>query len=234
MSLSTTSEDRGVTERAAVLVSGGLDSAVLLGEMLRQGREVSPLYVRGGHFWEASELAALRRFLEAVRGPGLRRLQVLDVPVADLLDGHWSVTGLGIPDGEAPDESVYLPGRNVLLLGKAMLWCHLRGVGELALGTLRGNPFPDATPAFFATFGATVNRALGATVRLRHPFVELSKTEIVRLGRDLPLELTVSCLRPLDGLHCGDCNKCTERRRAFARAGLTDATDYARHRPDLP
>jgi 7-cyano-7-deazaguanine synthase len=45
-------------------------------------------------------------------------------------------------------------------------------------------------------------------------------------GRFLPLELTFSCMRPLDGRHCGDCNKCAERRKAFRDAGLPDRTPY--------
>ncbi len=213
----------------AVLISGGLDSAILLGEMLREHREVHPVYVRSGHFWEPAELSILHRFLDALRGPGLQPLQVLEIPVGDLLPTHWSITGLDVPDGDAPDEAVYLPARNVLLLGKVMLWCHLNGIRELSLGTLRGNPFPDATPEFFTTYGATVNRALGGSVLLRWPYASLSKADVLRRGRGLglPLELTLSCLRPLDGLHCGDCNKCTERRCAFAEAGLLDATEYA-------
>jgi 7-cyano-7-deazaguanine synthase len=49
----------------------------------------------------------------------------------------------------------------------------------------------------------------------------------VPVGDGLPLELTFSCLRPVGGLHCGRCNKCAERRRGFAEAGLPDPTQYA-------
>src|SRR5947209_16985524 len=104
----------------AVLISGGLDSAILLGESLRSHAAVHPLYVRTGLAWEAVELAHLRRFLEAVRGPALQPLQVLDVPVSDLYGSHWSITGRGVPDAHSPDDAVFLPGRNVLLLGKAL------------------------------------------------------------------------------------------------------------------
>lgn len=214
-------------EATAVLISGGLDSAILLGEALRARGAVHPLYVRAGLYWEEAELAHLRRFLGALEGPGLRPLRILEVPVGDLLESHWSVTGRGVPDGESPDEAVFLPGRNVLLLAKAMLWCHLAGVGELALGTLRGNPFPDATPAFFAMYGEAVNLAFGGSVRVRRPYAELGKADVMRRGRGLPLEFTFSCIRPQGGLHCGDCNKCAERRRAFAESGLPDATEYA-------
>jgi 7-cyano-7-deazaguanine synthase len=132
-----------------------------------------------------------------------------------------------VPDAATPDEAVFLPGRNVLLLSKAMLWCHLHRVGELALGTLQGNPFPDATPSFFREFQDVVNRAVQGNVRLLVPFAEMKKAEVMRLGQCLPLEHTFSCIQPTAGLHCGRCNKCAERRHAFAVAGIADPTRYA-------
>jgi 7-cyano-7-deazaguanine synthase len=210
----------------AVLVSGGLDSAILVGEAARTGAAVHPLYVRHGLYWEATELAALRRYLEALPGPGPQPLQVLEMPVGDLYGAHWSVTGRDVPDAGTPDEAVFLPGRNVLLLAKALPWCHLHGVGAVALAALRNNPFPDATAEFFRDYQAVVNRALGGHVEVLRPYAELSKTEVLRRGRGLPLELTFSCLHPVLDRHCGACNKCAERRQAFAAAGLVDPTSY--------
>jgi 7-cyano-7-deazaguanine synthase len=211
----------------AVLVSGGLDSAILLGESLRRYGAVHPLYADMGLAWEAVELAQLRRFLEAVACPALRPLRVLDLPVADLYGAHWSITARGVPDEDSPDEAVFLPGRNVLLLSKALLWCHLHGVATLALGLLGSNPFPDATPAFFTVFQDAVNRAIAGRVQIVRPYADLGKAAVIHRGRGLPLGLTFSCIRPAGGRHCGRCNKCAERRRAFADAKMPDPTDYA-------
>src|SRR5262245_57051469 len=106
----------------AVLVSGGLDSAILFGELAGRHRDVHPLYVRCGLIYEPVELRYLRRFLRALRPPSLQPLQILDMPVADLYGRHWSLTGKNVPAADTPDEAVFLPGRNLLLLGKAMLW----------------------------------------------------------------------------------------------------------------
>ena len=132
-----------------------------------------------------------------------------------------------MPAANDPDEMVFLPGRNVLLLGKAMIWCHLNRVPAVALGSLQTNPFPDATPAFFATFTDVVNQALGGAVELRLPFAGMKKAAVMRLGNGLPLEHSFSCIQPLNGLHCGRCNKCGERREAFRAAQMADPTTYA-------
>jgi 7-cyano-7-deazaguanine synthase len=210
----------------AVLVSGGLDSAILLGEALQNHDAVHPLYVRQGMQWETVERSWLERYLAALSSPALRPLQVLDLPVDDLLAGHWSVTGLNVPDAASPDEAVFLPARNILLLAKAMLWCHLRGVPAVALATLRSNPFPDATPAFFQAFQDVVNQGIGSAVEIRRPYAQLGKRAVMERGRGFPLEYSFSCIRPVGDRHCGVCNKCMERQVAFREANLTDPTIY--------
>ncbi len=210
----------------AVLVSGGLDSAVLLGTAVRTHAAVYPLYVRMGLAWETIEREFLGLFLAELGAPAVQPLVTLEMPVADLYGNHWSLTGRGVPGADSADEAVYLPGRNVLLLSKALLWCHLHDVQTLALATLAANPFPDATPAFFRAFAAIVDRAVGGRVEVITPYAGLSKAEVISRGRHLALRHTLSCLNPAAGRHCGRCNKCAERRAAFAAAGVSDPTEY--------
>lgn len=214
----------------AVLVSGGIDSAVLVAEAARAYPAVYPLYVEVGSAWEPAERAYLERFLAAVAAPALRPLTVLAQPVADLYGDHWSLTGDGVPGADTPDDAVFLPGRNVLLLAKPLLWCLLNGVRELATAPLASNPFPDATPEFYADFAAVVGRAMGMPggVRVLRPYADLGlhKADVLRRGAGLPLGLTFSCVRPERGGHCGRCNKCAERRAGFRDAGLIDPTEY--------
>jgi 7-cyano-7-deazaguanine synthase len=207
------------TDPIAVLVSGGLDSAVLLAELVSAGRTVYPLYVRCDLSWESAELEHLRRFLAAVAAPNLRPLVVLEAPARDLYGDHWAVTGRGVPAAGTADEAVYLPGRNVLLLTKTILWCHLHGVPAVALGTLAANPFPDSTPQFIDALARVTNEAVGGSVHVLRPYAGLPKSEVLRRGAGFPLEHTFSCLRPVDGGPCGACNKCEERRVALAEVG---------------
>lgn len=214
-------------EPVAVMASGGLDSAVLLHLAAACSPRVTPIYVRLGLRWEPEEEAALRRYLRLVRRPNLAPLRVFDIPVGNIYGAHWSTIASGVPDAESADEEVYLPGRNLLLLVQAALWCHLHDTPTIALGPLRGNPFPDTAPGFFAALEEAVARSVGARVRMVCPLRSLDKVDILRLGADLPLAATLSCLQPVAGQHCGACNKCAERQRGFAAAGLADPTAYA-------
>lgn len=211
----------------AVLMSGGVESCVLVATMPGRHARVRPIYVRCGLRWEEVELAAARSYLAAIARAGLEPLVVLDEPVRDVYGPHWSTNGAGVPDAASPDEAVYLPGRNLLLLVKAAIWCRLRGVPALALGSLGSNPFPDSTDEFFRGLESVLSRAMSGGPALLRPLAGLHKADVVRRGAGLPLEKSFSCIRPVDGLHCGRCNKCAERREGFREAGAVDLTRYA-------
>lgn len=219
--------DSIASSEVAVLVSGGLESAILCVDLLQQFALVHPIYVRFGLRWEEVELAYLKRYLQAVDRPGIRPLEILDEPVASVYGRHWSVEGTAVPDASTPDEAVYLPGRNLLFLAKAAVWCRLRNVERLALGCLGSNPFPDSTPQFFEQMEATANQAMDGRLRILRPFDRLHKDDVLKRGLSLPLQFTFSCLSPVGGLHCGQCNKCAERRNGFRTAELPDPTQYA-------
>ncbi|HKB06997.1 MAG TPA: 7-cyano-7-deazaguanine synthase [Candidatus Polarisedimenticolia bacterium] len=214
------------------LVSGGLDSSVLLWDLLRRRLTVRPLYVRAGMRWEAQELEVLRAFLRRIRSRRLLPLAVIEVPMSDLYGRHWSTTGARVPGLRAANESVYLPGRNLALLSKAATYCAMKGIRLLATGVLDSNPFPDATPAFFRALQTALRLGLDAPIRIETPYRGLSKEEVIRRGRGLPLDLTLSCARPRRRRHCGRCTKCAERILAFRRSGVPDPTDYGRRPGD--
>ncbi len=213
---------RGRSDITCVLTSGGLDSAVLLARLLRAGGRVWPVYLRCGFAWEAAELHWLRRFLRAVRSSRLLPLCILEVPLRGAYGSHWSVTGRGVPGARSHDAAVYLPGRNVLLLSHAAVASVQHGVTRLAVGTLRGNPFGDASPRFFRAMAGCLTQALGLPIRIEAPLRRLTKHALIRSSKSFPLTLTFSCLNPLGVRPCGRCNKCAERRRAFRAADIAD------------
>lgn len=227
-----------------MLVSGGIDSAVALAEAIRGRDGVLPVYVRSGLVWEPAEMYWLERLLQTLRGrggggagdpgapAGLADLTVLDLPVHDLYRDHWSLTGKDPPGAASPDDAVYLPGRNVLLLAKTGIYAAERKCRAIVMGPLAANPFPDSTRAFFDAMGEALGRGMGlpAALPIETPLAGLTKPEVIHRGRDLRLDLTFSCLSPTpDHRHCGRCNKCAERRRGFADADVPDPTEYAAH-----
>jgi 7-cyano-7-deazaguanine synthase len=216
-------------ESLCVLVSGGVDSAVALAEAARGPMPVLPVYVRSGLAWEPAEMYWLGRFLPSLEAPGLLPLEVLEVPVRDLYGDHWSVSGEDPPGRASPDEAVYLPGRNLLLLAKTGVLAARRGCRAIVMGPLAANPFPDGRRVFFDRMGEAVGLAMGleGPLPVETPLAGLSKADVMRRGRNLRLDLTFSCLSPgLDHRHCGRCNKCAERTRGFAASGVEDPTEY--------
>jgi 7-cyano-7-deazaguanine synthase len=212
------------------LISGGLDSAIMVGLALDRGDRVFPLFVRQGFVWEDEEERALRRFLKAIGAHGRGRLEPLLVSTLSAPSGFgidWALNAARpAPAADSADEAVFLPGRNLALLTQAALAAYSHGLTRIQLGALSSNPFPDATPAFFRAFERSAFEALRWPFRVELPLGRLTKTEALEAGLRYPLELTLSCIRPTDGAHCGACNKCAERRQAFLRARVPDPTSY--------
>ena len=215
----------------AVLCSGGLDSAVLLVELARAAGRAIPVFVHAEHAWETAEREALGRFVAAAGESRIDPVRDLAVPMADVYGTHWSMTGQAPPAWDAPDEAVELRGRNLILLTKTLVLAAMEGWPTIAVGSLAGNPFADATPSFFAKLTAAASEGLRTRLDVVVPYRSLVKSDIIRRGALLPLGLTLSCLQPTPtGLHCGNCNKCRERAEAFRAAGVPDPTRYARVR----
>jgi 7-cyano-7-deazaguanine synthase len=217
-----------IPDRIAILVSGGLDSSVMLAVSARSGRSVYPVYVQAGLSWEASELSILKRFIRALRMENIEPLTVLKLPMGDIAGDHWSMTGRKVPGYNATIASNYIPGRNLSLLSKTAIFCARARIGEIAMAPLESNPFPDARPEFFRAFARAVELGVGIKLKIRTPFAGMTKAEVVRSGVGLRLDLTISCARPKGNVHCGACTKCAERIEGFAVAEIDDPTIYAR------
>ena len=218
----------------AVLLSGGLDSAVLVAEEAVRD-DVYPIYVSVGLAWEQAEIAMVEQLLRAPVFAG--RVDPLARVAFTMRDvyppTHWAIRGEP-PAYDTPDEDVYLTGRNLVLLTKAGVVAARHGAHRIALGPLAGNPFPDARPEFFASMSNSLSLGLAHAIEVATPFLEWEKEDVIKRGveLDVPLALTLSCMNPAPGpTHCGLCSKCRERRDAFAATGVSDPSTYANVSP---
>ena len=223
-----------------VLLSGGLDSAVLAAHEAQTAR-VLPVYVSVGLAWEAAEVAMVERLLAApVFANRTANLQRVSFTMRDVYaPTHWAIRGVP-PAYDTPDEDVYLVGRNLVLLTKAGVVAAKNKAHRIALGPLSGNPFPDARPAFFGSMSESLSLGLDHAIEIATPFLMWEKTDVIRRGAELevPLEFTLSCMNPVTDpsgsalpQHCGLCSKCRERRDAFADASVLDPSTYANKSP---
>src|SRR6476659_9590821 len=173
-----------------VLLSGGLDSAVLAAHEAQIAR-VAPVYVGVGLAWEDAEMAMVERLLATPPYKNVDPLSRVSFTMRDVYSPtHWAIRGVP-PAYDTPDEDVYLAGRNLVLLTKAGVLAARHGAHRIALGPLAGNPFPDARPAFFKSMADAISLGLDHPIEIATPFLTWDKEDVIKRGVALhvPLEL---------------------------------------------
>ena len=230
--------DASVNNPAVVLVSGGMDSAVVLAIARERGFAVHALSVRYGQR-HTSELEAAERVAHAL-GATIHKTVAVDlrsiggsaltddIAVPEDSDGH--VIGADIP-------VTYVPARNTIMLSLALGWAEVVGSADLFCGVnaVDYSGYPDCRPEFIEAFERLANVATkagveGAGFRVHAPLLRMSKADIVREGLRLGVDFatTVSCYQAdAEGRACGRCDACRLRAQGFADAGITDPTRYA-------
>lgn len=218
---------------AVCLVSGGMDSCVTAACAARDWTDLAFLHVTYGQRTAARE----RRSFDALAAHfGVARHPVVDLEHLARVGGS-SLFGDGPPvpvAGETPADgipSTYVPFRNGILLALATGMAEAWGGRAVYLGAVEedSSGYPDCRAAFVEAFARAVELGTrpDASIAIVTPVIGLSKTEIVRLGRELgaPLHLTWSCYVD-DDRACGRCDSCRLRRGAFRGAGIEDPVPY--------
>ncbi|MEP0848045.1 MAG: 7-cyano-7-deazaguanine synthase QueC [Phycisphaerae bacterium] len=228
----------GERPQAAVLLSGGLDSATVLAVAAAQGFECVALTFRYGQR-HAVEVDAARAVAAA---RGVRSHLVLDIDLR-AIGGSALTADVAVPkerDAAATAREIpitYVPARNTIFLSYALALAETRGAQDIFIGVnaVDYSGYPDCRPEFIAAFermAALATRAgvEGAPVRIHAPLIELPKAEIIRLGLSYGVDfgLTRSCYDPdAAGRACGRCDSCRLRLAAFAAVGVADPAPYA-------
>jgi 7-cyano-7-deazaguanine synthase len=229
--------DVSANNPAVVLVSGGMDSAVVLAIAREQGYAAHALSVRYGQR-HTSELDAATRVARALDAVAHKTVSV------DLrsIGGSALTDDIEVPlDSDqhpgGPDIPVtYVPARNTIMLSLALGWAEVLGSADIFCGVnaVDYSGYPDCRPEFIAQFERLANVATkagveGAGLRIHAPLLHLSKADIVREGMRLGVDFaqTVSCYNAdARGRACGHCDACRLRKEGFAAAGVPDPTRY--------
>jgi len=216
--------------RAVVIYSGGMDSSVLLYDLLlRQGFEVKALGVNYGQR-HAKELYAAKRIAEKLgveyRVADLRALRQF------MQGSSQTDAAVEVPDGhyeEGTMRKTVVPNRNSIMLNVAAAWAISLKYDAIAYAAHAGDhaQYPDCRPAFVNAMRNLLSTVDWSPLELLAPFSDMSKADIARLGADIgvPFEETWSCYKGLEK-HCGFCGTCQERVWAFQAAGVLDPTVY--------
>ncbi len=221
------------TNKAVVLVSGGLDSATVLALAREQNLSCYALTFDYGqrHLIELDAAHRVAKLMGAVD----HRMVRLDIGWM----GGSALTDRDIPVPDAPSEGIpvtYVPARNTVFLATALAWAEVLGAQDIFIGAnaVDYSGYPDCRPEFIQAFENLANLATRAGVEgkpfhIHAPLMHMRKAEIIRIGVRLGVDysLTLSCYNPdPDGLACGVCDACRLRRRGFADAGVADPTRY--------
>ena len=223
----------GSMKKAVVLVSGGMDSAVVLAIAREQGFAVHALSVRYGQR-HTSELAAADRVARAL---GTVAHKTVDVDLRSI-GGSALTDDIEVPDAGGEGIPVtYVPARNTIMLSLALGWAEVLGAADIFCGVnaVDYSGYPDCRPEFIEAFERLANLATrtgveGAGIHIHAPLQHMSKADIVREGLRLGVDFsqTVSCYQAdALGRACGHCDACHLRAEGFAAAGSEDSTRYA-------
>ena len=223
--------------RTVVIHSGGLDSTVLLWEMLAAGDEVLPLSFDYGqrHACELEAAQEVRALAAATYGAHLHPARTVPLPLADLFAGSGcsQLGDVEVPEGHYADESMrvtVVPNRNMIMLAIAAGYAIAHKAQRVAYAAHAGDHtvYPDCRPIFVSTMSRAFALCDWQGVDLHAPYITQTKTHIVSRGVALnaPMAETWSCYKGSGLLHCGKCGTCVERREAFAQAGVDDTTGY--------
>ena len=219
-----------MSKKAIVLFSGGLDSTTCLYWALAQGYTCETLTVSYGQK-HAREVQSAQKIADKL---GVKQHYItLDLPwlsSSSLVDEKQALPDVSMEEIESHHiPTTYVPGRNLMFLSVAASLLDAVGADALVAGpnAVDFSGYPDCTPQFFEAVKAAINcgtaRGVGGGVEVFMPLMNLSKTEIVKLGAKLgvPFELTWSCYAGGEK-PCGHCDSCKLRARGFAEAGIVD------------
>ena len=222
-----------MSDKAVVLVSGGLDSSTVLALALQQGYRCYTLSFDYGQR-HRSELEAAKRVSELMK---VEEHKIVRLDLGTIGGSALTDTTIDVPEQETAGIPVtYVPARNTVFLSIALGWAEVLEADTIFLGVnaVDYSGYPDCRPEYISSFEIMANLATRAGVEgkklsIQAPLIDMTKGEIVSAGASLGVDYsqTVSCYQAsIEGLACGKCDSCRLRIEGFKQAGISDPTRY--------
>ncbi|MCE5304686.1 MAG: 7-cyano-7-deazaguanine synthase QueC [Chloroherpetonaceae bacterium] len=223
-------------KKAIVLLSGGMDSAVVAAVALNDGYDVSALHLNYGQRTQSRELQA---FYDLCEYYSIQEKLIVDIEYLNQIGGTSLIDkSIPIPKNAVENTRIpntYVPFRNGNILAIAVSWAEVIGADAIYIGanTIDSSGYPDTSKEFLEAFELAANLgtkfgiAGSSKLKIKAPLIDLSKKDIVLKGKELnvPFELTWSCYEDNE-IACGECDSCLLRLRGFQEAGAIDPIPY--------
>jgi 7-cyano-7-deazaguanine synthase len=222
-----------MTQKAVILVSGGLDSSTVLAMAKQQGFDCYTLSFDYGQR-HRSELFAAAKVSEAMQ---VEAHKVVSLDLGTIGGSALTDTNIDVPEYETTGIPVtYVPARNTVFLSIALGWAEVLGANDIFVGVnaVDYSGYPDCRPDYINAFEQMANLATKAGVEgnkltVHAPLIDMTKGQIIQAGTKIGVDysVTVSCYQADEqGAACGVCDSCRLRKQGFIDAGLKDPTRY--------
>jgi 7-cyano-7-deazaguanine synthase len=222
-----------MTQKAVILVSGGLDSSTVLAMAKQQGFDCYTLSFDYGQR-HRSELFAAAKVSEAMQ---VEAHKVVSLDLGTIGGSALTDTNIDVPEYETTGIPVtYVPARNTVFLSIALGWAEVLGANDIFVGVnaVDYSGYPDCRPDYINAFEQMANLATKAGVEgnkltVHAPLIDMTKGQIIQAGTKIGVDysVTVSCYQADEqGAACGVCDSCRLRKQGFIDAGIKDPTRY--------
>lgn len=212
-------------EKCVVLLSGGPDSSTVAYWAKKQGYEVYAMSCKYGQI-ATKEVECATQMAAKLGAP----LKVIDLSsLKEIFSGVTSLVDEHIAMTPSFSEPIIVPFRNAIFLSTAVAYAIGIGAKKIFYGAQGSDApyYPDCRKEFYESFQNTARLGTAHDIFVEAPFTQMPKSALLKLGAELgvPFELTWSCYSN-GPTHCGRCESCVNRKKAFAEASLIDTTLY--------
>ena len=225
-----------MSNKAVILLSGGLDSTTCLAIAKHQGFDINALTFNYGQRHDF-ELKSAQKIVNHFQ---IKNHSVVNIDLAQF-GGSALTDEIDVPKDRSESEMTdipltYVPARNTVFLSLALAWAETINAFNIFIGVnvLDYSGYPDCRPEYIAAFEKTANLATksgvsGERFKIHTPLINMKKSEIILNGLKLGVDysLTSSCYDPLkNGTPCGHCDACILRLKGFQEADAIDPLSY--------